>query len=498
MPCSSVAEIEQLTTLPQCDDELNQLTRHADELVATLQSAQSKLSKTWYGRRILESGRASLQRRKALGSSLAYDAELSNALSRLEIAAERHIEANEFDVALRLIQDQADEIWMRTQQRGWISGSEKLDRLCLSIGLRVLDAAKQTCQVSRNDRRRFVYAVSELYRDGGHTRLLEDLIAAQPHDDHEVIWTWGERADAIGNMAEVLRVREAVPLQALHGEPVERLHAAFALLTKTHPDVLVHLGHPNDPITIALMQPGIARRCLMIHHGDCGFALGRSLGEIVHVALGRHFQDFVRREWALEMVLLPLTCEEPLVGKGAGWSRDRRFLTVTSGSSGKFNLNGALSYLDVLTERFAAREGSHVHIGSLSGEQVLRIQQHLEKLGCRGRFIYIEHVPHLASALREWAPSVYIDSYPIGGGRSIIEAMAAGVPICAASHDPNLDSSTFCYPERFSWTHPAQLGRILAGLDPPTLERHVALSRKYFERHHSPTIFKQRLRALIN
>jgi len=488
MPRAAVAEIEQLTSLLQRDGELRQLLRRGDELVVTLQSAQSALSNTWYGRQILESGRASLQKKEAFRRSLISDTELSSTVSRLETAAARHVEASEFDVALRLIQNQAGEIWMRTQERGWISGSDRLDRLCLSIGREFRGVAEQPRPDSRNDRRRFVYAVSQLYREGGHTRLLEDLIAARPHDDHEVIWTWGESADAIANMTEVLRVRE----------PVERLRAAFAILTKACPDVLVHLGHPNDPITIALMQPDIARRCLMIHHGDCSFALGRSLGKTVHVALGRHFQDFARREWALETVLLPLTCREPVVRKGVDWSRDQRFLTVTSGSSGKFDLNGALSYLDVLTKRFAAREGLHVHIGSLSAEQMLRIQQHLEKLGCRERFVHIEYVPHLASALHEWAPSVYIDSYPIGGGRAIVEAMAAGLPICAASHDPNLDSSTFCYPERFWWTHPAQVEKILAELDPPTIERHVALSRKCFEQNHSPAIFKRRLQALIN
>jgi hypothetical protein len=340
--------------------------------------------------------------------------------------------------------------------------------------------------------------VSELYRAGGHTRLLEDLIAAQPYADHQIIWTWGESANAIANISEVLRVKEAVPLQVLRGEPVERLRAAFAFLTEFCPDVLVHLGHPNDPIAIALMQPGIARRHLMIHHSDCSFALGRSLGETVHVALGRHFQDFARREWALETVLLPPTCGEPVFAKAANWARNRPFLTVTSGSSGKFHLNGELSYLDILQERFAAREGAHVHIGSLSGEQMLRIEQHLDKLSCRERFVYREHVPHLASALCELAPSVYIDSYPIGGARAIVEAMAAGLPICAASHDPNLDSSSFCYPERLWWTHPAQMGTILAGLDPATLERHAALSRTYFERNHSPSTFKQRLQTLVD
>jgi hypothetical protein len=171
---------------------------------------------------------------------------------------------------------------------------------------------------------------------------------------------------------------------------------------------------------------------------------------------------------------------------------------VTSGSLVKFDLSGEFSYLDVLAERFAAREGGHVHIGSLSSEQMLRIGQHLDKLSCRRRFVYIEHVAHLATALSELAPSVYIDSYPIGGGRAIVEAMAAGLPICAARHDPKLDSSSFCYPECFGWTHPAQVGTILAGLDPAKLERHAALSRTYFERNHSQRAFKQRLRVLVN
>jgi hypothetical protein len=260
----------------------------------------------------------------------------------------------------------------------------------------------------------------------------------------------------------------------------------------------VHLGHPSDPVALALMQPGTARRHLIIHHCDHSFALGRSLPETVHVALGRHFQDFARREWALETVLLPPTCRESVVPKAANWARDRPFLTVTSGSGGKFGLAGESSYLKILQERFAAREGAHVHIGSLSGDQMLRIEQHLDKLSCRERFIYLEHVPHLASTLCELGPSVYIDSYPIGGGRAIVEAMAAGLPVCASSHDPNLDSSSFCYPERLSWTHPAEVGTILAGLDQLTLERHASLSRTYFEQNHSRRVFNQRLQRLVN
>ena len=306
-------EVEQLTSLLHTtptggDGKQGELPRRADELVATLQSAQLKLSGFWHGRHTLKSGRASFQRQESFRRSLIGDPELSNALARLEAAAARHVEAKEFDAALRLIQDQAGEIWLRTLTGGRISGSYRLDRLCLSIGREIRGVVNRRPPAPPAGRRRYIYAVSELYRDGGHTRLLEDLIAAQPDADHQIIWTWAERFDAIANMAEILRVREAVPLNVLRGEPVERLHGAFAILTELCPDVLVHLGHPNDPIAIALMQPGIARRRLMIHHADFSFALGRSLEGAAHVALGRHFQDFARQEWALETVLLRPTC----------------------------------------------------------------------------------------------------------------------------------------------------------------------------------------------
>jgi hypothetical protein len=446
----------------------------------------------------LQSGRASAQRKESFGRSLTGDAELSSALAGLETAASRHVGANEFDVALQLIQDQSGEICGHSLAGGRISGSYRLDGLCLLIGREVRGVVDRRPAAPPAGRRRYTYAVSQRYREGGHTRLLEDLIAAQPYADHEIIWTWGERFDVTANLAEILRVRRRVPLSVLRGGPIERLQGAFAVLTERCPDVLVHLAHPNDPIAIALMQPGIARLSLMIHHADSCFALGRSLDGAVHVALGRHFKDFARQQWALETVLLRPTCREPFVPQSAGWAKDRPFLTVTSGSAAKFGLNGELAYLDVLTERFAARDGAHVHIGSLSAEQMLRINQHVDKLSCRERLVYIEHVPHLASALSGLAPSVYIDSYPVGGGKAIIEAMAAGMPICAASHDPSLDSSAFCYPECLWWTHPAHLGKILAGLDPLTLERHAALSRRYFERNHSPRIFERRLRALTH
>ena len=89
--------------------------------------------RTWYGRKILESGHASLQRKDSFRRNLFGDAELSNALARLEIAAASHVEANQFDVALQLIHVQAFEIWQRTQKKaGYPVASNLIGSVCQS------------------------------------------------------------------------------------------------------------------------------------------------------------------------------------------------------------------------------------------------------------------------------------------------------------------------------------------------------------------------------
>lgn len=426
------------------------------------------------------------------------DAEFPDALVALEDAATTLFRDHDFGGMLRLIQVEGQRIWLATQARGLIAGSDRLDQLCLQVGQEVRCHPKPQPGSSNRSRRRQVYAVSELYREGGHTRVLEDLIGANPGDDHHLIWISGEVAPTAASMAEFLRVNRAISIYALYGEPIDKLRWAFRLLAALDPDVLVHLGHPNDPVSLALMLEDAARRLVMIHHCDCSFALGRSLPGVVHVTLGRHFQQVARNAWGLRAAFLPLTCLEPSVEKLSSRLADCSLVTATSGSAHKFDLGGDPSYLDILMVRFSVREGTHFHFGPLSPEQIERIEKLLDSLGWSRRFVHVPHVPHLAAALKEVGTALYIDSYPVGGGRAIVEAMAAALPICAACHDPNLDGFSFCYPDCLTWSNIAELRLVLTSLETAMLERHSALSRCYFEANHASVVFKQRLDAILS
>jgi hypothetical protein len=425
----------------------------------------------------------------------ASDMDYRRALAALETAAKHLFLAGDFDGVLRLIQAECTPIWLNTNAQGSIAGSSRLDRLCVQIGQEAERAAPPRLQSPRRRRRCRVYAVSELYRNGGHTRVLEDLIHAHPDETHHVIWVWGETAP-IAKMAEILRIEIPTPVYALHGKPTDKLRRAFRILTLLDPDIVVHLGHPNDPITIALMQPASERCQLMVHHADYSFGLGRSLRGVVHVALGRHFQDVARDAWGLRTAFLPLSCREPAVRRTR--AANRPFITATSGSENKFDLSIESSYLKVLAARFAARDGTHVHIGPLTVQQISRIEEHLDCLGCRDRFVHIPHVAHLSSALIKVDTVLYLDSGSTGGAKANVEAMAAGLPICVKRHNPNLDGVAFCYPECLTWTDPTELHLLFAGLQDETLARHSAYSRAHFERHHKFAVFQRHLDALTS
>ena len=156
---------------------------------------------------------------------------LRNALAKLETAAARQVEANELDAALRLIQLVVAEVCTCTRQRDWISGNERLDALCLSIGREIRGVADRRCPMPEGGRCRCVYVVPELYRGGGRTRILWrfDCCATASRSPKYLELGRERRCHCPSGSSSCQR---SCSLRVLRGKPVERLRAAFAFLTE--------------------------------------------------------------------------------------------------------------------------------------------------------------------------------------------------------------------------------------------------------------------------
>ena len=162
-----------------------------------------------------------------------------------------------------------------------------------------------------------------MYADGGHTRVIEDVMAAHPQCEHHVIWTHPAPLPGRVELEQIVRAdRPPLVHHAAGDTPLERLRHGRRILAELEPDVIVHAGHPNDPVTLGLFDAP-ARRRIMVHIADCSFALGR-FADAVHVSLGRHFRDAAHAllgltsTYAYRMgVAMPATVSVPLV---PGWA----------------------------------------------------------------------------------------------------------------------------------------------------------------------------------
>jgi hypothetical protein len=134
--------------------------------------------------------------------------------------------------------------------------------------------------------------------------------------------------------------------------------------------------------------------------------------------------------------------------------------------------------------------GMHVHIGPLSDRILNAIGEGLDRAGiARERFVHVPSVPSLWEALKELEIDLYVTSFPLGGGRSAVEAMGAGVPLCVHDNYRSIFLSTVNenYEGALIWRTPEELVGCLSGLTPEVLERHSREARAYYEKHYHPS-----------
>ena len=96
------------------------------------------------------------------------------------------------DKALRLIHDFVDRIFTEPLCVGQVFGSKALDDLCQHIGqVNLAKIKRETGEIeySQPDGPIFIYIVTKLQKSGGHTRVIEDFIKAQPGGQHVILST---------------------------------------------------------------------------------------------------------------------------------------------------------------------------------------------------------------------------------------------------------------------------------------------------------------------
>jgi hypothetical protein len=415
---------------------------------------------------------------------------------------ENALHEDSIDLALRLVHGFVERIITEPICTAQVFASHDLDQLCLRIGRQTLSQSRQFSSGPLMDcqgRPIVVYLVSRLQRSGGHSRLVQDLIRAQPEKSHLILST------EVGGPSDNEYFATIFPslahvrfLRAPSGDFRTRLTWVQSTLIASQPGHVCLLNHHQDSVAVAALVPELELEGTFYHHGDHHLCLGVHADHLIHVDLHPMGYHYCRDELGLENRYVPLTFEDKdTLPLESNFMQGGPLTTATAARFNKVEIPYYVSYVDTVPHLLRITGGKHLHIGTLTPWARYRIHRGLSKLGVpKDRFVYLEWTPSVWTTLQQYAVDIYIASFPYGAGLTLIEAMGAGIPVVMHEHMYSrvLSGLELAYEGAFRWSDPNDLFTYLAALQPETLAREKRLSRLHYEKFHRPEILQSYLR----
>jgi predicted O-linked N-acetylglucosamine transferase (SPINDLY family) len=389
-----------------------------------------------------------------------------------------------------------------------VYSSPVLDELCQKIGFKAFgngtsEADSRAENICRDDDL-VIYIASELYRTGGHTAVVEDLIRSRPGKRHLILITDIFNAANRSSIEDRFRDLPVKILWAPLAESIDKLNwlQQSLLANDARASQVFLFNHPQDAVAVAAVQPLLTPSLVFYHHASHIFSLGVHLSYAKHLDYGpASFYNCRNHLGILDNAYLPLTVDG-IKDRSKTHSPSDELVTCSSGSEVKFTgTSYEYSYVREVAGLIRSGGGKHVHIGFLSEYYLDQIRQELRALEIDPvRFMHIPWVSSLGMAMHDYNVDIYLDSFPIGGGKAVIEVMASGTPIVAHNNYSSRELSTIdiVYPEAFHWCRLEELHAYLRNLTGAGLSQGALLSRKHYENNHTPEILDNCLEELAN
>ena len=390
------------------------------------------------------------------------------------------------------------------------------------------------------DRPANIYVVSEFYRAGGHRRLLEQLIRAQPAERHIVLFT-GAFSPDYHYCRERMIEAGAFPLfPDLSLGLFDRLNWLREKLSAFAGQRVYCLHHPEDVLAAIALHEQAARlgkRLYVVRHADTVPSLGVDFPQATHLAMRPEQMQQIRAKLPQAHVfVLPLTLDRPGPFEGPKFAptpplpatllaraaslfkqqpaqsqapepnftpfRSSKFVTATAGTAQKYQLDGPLSLPLVIAHLLRVTHGQHVHVGRAPSALQEAVRQALTEAGLEDhQVVFAGEVESVADTLIEHQVDLFLGSFPIGGALAMAEAAAASIPIAsyAGNEDEQgryLSGRDYGPDKKLLWHDPDELTELLGEATQANLQELSAASERWFIRSCRSVLLPRRLRAI--
>lgn len=336
-----------------------------------------------------------------------------------------------------------------------------------------------------------VVIATEIYLDGGHTRIIEDLIKVNPGALLILTGYWSPLAT---NRSGVLPFgMKGLPILTLPNDSPEKNIIRLNDICNNIASEIYLLSHQHDVVANVALSSNLNVPVFFIHHSDHRACLGASNSEFVHVDMVPHMYEMCKKFMPEKVEYWPQGISD-LGAKNYKYPLDS-ICTASSGASVKYSWDGFLSYPKMVKNLLSSGIDSHYHIGALSGDKLEAIKFELESNSIEfNRFKYIPRVESLWQTLLDLPINFFIGSAPVHGLRTSLEVQGAGVPILPfiQKNDDFLDEKNLYNKKALFWDDPNEIPKIIAN----SIFNHKIISteaRTHFLENYSFDLMKNKI-----
>ena len=415
-------------------------------------------------------------------------------LKQFQINARRQIAAGDLGQPLvdvvRLVFSVVD----RRTAEGKVFSSPELDAICEEVGLATLQYRPPASiqQSAAEPTVTNLFVATELYASGGHSRVIEDFVALSEGQSCAVVVTNVNNLPEEGIYVEkLLKLGARILLCPRSLAPIEKVFWLRHQFSQLSPRRIYYFVHHWDAIAVAaaaVIPKGVG---YYFHHGDHNLALGVHTPGLIHIdchtagfAICRHELGVKgNKYWPLCTVDHGVRSEHGFLTRGA-------LTTASSGLPVKFlpTTPYPINYYRLIPNLIGQTRGFHIHFGQIPQAILDDLHKDLVSLGIPlERFIHVPWVPSLWKAMSEFGVDVYMNSFPVGGGKAIVEVMGSGTPAIVHRRGDSafLGFNFMEYPEAMKWQSGNDLFSVLEACGRlEWLHEHRLMARKHFDKYH--------------
>lgn len=312
---------------------------------------------------------------------------------------------------------------------------------------------------------------------GGHSRVAYNFTHLAADNIVVVTDAINDQTDAARQ--EMLDFFHPVPVLFLpRGNMAFKLDFLINLIKRLKPTYVSCFNHHVDPLPVAATSAAPVPRKIFYHHCDSMPSLGASLSHYSHFDTSSAVADICNKRDSATRASLMTLYDSSLADTAARPPRapQRPLNTLSAGGANKYLFSyepSQLSYAHVLPHLLTASGGVHHHFGTLGDDHREVIAALLRHSGVEPeRFIYHGNVASLQQAALAIENPVYVPSFPVSGGLTLVEMMSVGVPILVNDAPRDTDAydvtklahQSMLPKHHVAWRHAGMLAECLAEL----------------------------------